>query len=185
MEEKDALLAEMRTTLSTVKDLAAETGVTKHSDLFGKEAQDHLSAASRWLLATGGFGFSMFLYAAYFIWNDAQTKVEANLYASINFLAPRLTILLVIGFALVWSARNYASSKHNQVVNRHRQNALNSFETFAKGAQDKETKNAVLLQATQSIFSPQDTAFSKNDPPTAPGAQIIEIVRGISGSKAT
>jgi hypothetical protein len=79
--------------------------------------------------------------------------------------------------------RNYAASRHNLVVNRHRQNALSSFETFVKGAGDQQTKDAVLLQATQSIFVPQDSGFIRGESTPQPGSQIIEILRGIGGGK--
>jgi hypothetical protein len=43
------------------------------------------------------------------------------------------------------------------VVDQHRQNALSTFETFMKAASDEQMKNAVLLQATQAILTPQAT----------------------------
>jgi hypothetical protein len=183
-DEKDAILEDMKKTLGTIKDNAAEAGVTKHSGYFKDEADSHVLSASRWLKTALVFGLAMLAYSGLFLWLDHPASADANFYSSIHFIVPRLTILLVLGFALGWSSRNYSAAKHNEVVNRHRQNALNSFETFVKSTHDAETKNAVLRQATQSIFAPQDTAFSKNDVSAGPATQIVEIVRGISGSKS-
>lgn len=184
-DEKDAILEDMKKTLGTIKDNAAEAGVTKHSGYFKDEADAHVLSASKWLWASLGFGSVMLIYSGVFLWLDHTASANASFYSSIHFIVPRLTILLVLGFALVWSSRNYSAAKHNEVVNRHRQNALNSFETFVKSTHDAETKNAVLLQATQSIFAPQDTAFSRNDVPAGPATQIVEIVRGISSGRAS
>jgi hypothetical protein len=77
----------------------------------------------------------------------------------------------------------YRSQWHNHVVNKHRQNALSTFETFVKAASDEQTKNAVLIQATQCIFSQQPTGFVAHDSDGAPSPQILEIVRGVVADK--
>jgi hypothetical protein len=46
---------------------------------------------------------------------------------------------------------------------------------------DQETKNAVLLQATQSIFSPQSTGYPKGEGEPRQGSHLIEIFRGLTG----
>jgi hypothetical protein len=83
--------------------------------------------------------------------------------------------------ASVWCGKSYRAYRHNAVVNRHRQNALATFEAFAKAASDAETKNAVLLQATQCIFSPQQTGYVSGEPETAM-PQVLEIVRNVGKS---
>lgn len=93
---------------------------------------------------------------------------------------PRLIVVSVLTYGLVWSARNYAASQHNYVVNRHRRNALASFQTFVEGASDKEIKDAVLLEATHSIFTPQDSGFARGDVPNAT-SQVIEVFRSLKG----
>ena len=71
---------------------------------------------------------------------------------------------------------------HNYVVNKHRQNALSTFETFVKSTDDNDTKNAVLIQATRSIFSPQHTGFSAQEGESSTSPAIHEIIRNVIGS---
>jgi hypothetical protein len=79
---------------------------------------------------------------------------------------------------MIWTGRIYRAYKHNAVVNRHRANALATFEAFAKAASDMETKNAVLLQATQCIFAPQQTGYVSGEPETTM-PPVLEIVRNL------
>lgn len=95
---------------------------------------------------------------------------------------PRLIVLFVLTFGLIWSAKNYTAASHNLVVNRHRKNALASFQAFIEGASSPETKDAVLMQATHAIFSPQDSGFAKGETPN-PASQVVEVFRGGSKSK--
>ena len=75
--------------------------------------------------------------------------------------------------------------RHNEVVNRHRQNALSSFETFVAAARaDEQTKNAVLLEATRSIFALQPTGYDSTDAESAGSSQLIEVMRTLPGGAA-
>ena len=69
------------------------------------------------------------------------------------------------------------------VVNGHRQNALTTFQTFVKAAgdEDKETKNAVLLEATRCIFSPMSTGYLGGDQET-PNSSIVEVLTRTVGT---
>jgi hypothetical protein len=59
---------------------------------------------------------------------------------------------------MLWVGRIYRAARHNYVVNKHRQNALRTFETFVKSA-DPQIKSAVLLQTTGCIFTAQNTGY--------------------------
>ncbi len=98
-------------------------------------------------------------------------------------LTLKLIIFSVLFAALIWVGRIYRAHRHNYIINKHRQNALSTFETFVKAASDEQTKSAVLLQATQCIFSPQHSGYisKESEPSTYP--QVLEIIRGISGSQ--
>ena len=97
-------------------------------------------------------------------------------------MVARGSVLLVLFMALVWCSKNYAAVRHNYIINKQRQNALSTFETFVKAAGDEDiqTKNAVLLQATQCIFSAQPTGFSNKNSDGDPSTKIIEIAKDFS-----
>ncbi|MFC1693182.1 hypothetical protein ACFL1R_06730 [Candidatus Latescibacterota bacterium] len=106
---------------------------------------------------------------------------EFNGLQSIQFGIAKLVIFSVLYTATLWIGKIYKSQWHNYIVNKHRQNALSSFETFVEATSDEQTKNAVLLQATNSIFSPQNSGFIPGtEHSTSP--QILEIIRGVMGT---
>lgn len=182
--EKTKILAEMQGALERVRQAAAEAGVAQHAIHFRTEAEYHKKQALWWLIATGGFAIATIIYALYSLGPQLNDLGAATIPRAIQLIIPRLVVIFVLTFGFVWCARNFSSSRHNFVVNRHRQNALSSFETFVKGAGDAQTKDAVLLQATQSIFSPQDSGFIRSEGTSNPGGHIVEVVRGVSGGKS-
>ena len=75
--------------------------------------------------------------------------------------------------------KNCKSSKHNQILNKHRENALASFQAFIEvPTANKETKNAVLLEATRRIFGAQQTGYVVTENDDSPN-KIIEIIKTI------
>ncbi len=182
--EKDRILSEMQGALDRVRQAAAEAGVAQHAIHFKDEADFHKRQSLLWLFATVIFGIATIVYALYSLGPELNDLSATTLPRTVQLIVPRFIVIVVLLFGLVWSSRNFAASRHNFVVNRHRQNALSSFETFVKGAGDPQTKDAVLLQATQSIFVPQDSGFVKGEIINNPGSQIVEIVRGVTGAKS-
>jgi hypothetical protein len=184
--EKDKILADMQGALEKVRQAAAEAGVAQHAIHFREEAVEHLKQSRVWLAATVLSGFATIAVAIYTlgiqlhdIAKDPQTKTGELVQLAIA----RIVVVSVMSIAVAWCGRNYSASRHNFVINRHRQNALSTFETFVKAAGDQQTKDAVLVQATQSIFSPQASGYLKNESDGPQSTQIIELVRGLAGSK--
>ena len=70
------------------------------------------------------------------------------------------------------------------MVNKHRQNALTTFETFSNASgSDTQTKNAVLIEATHTIFSNQQTGYMTADKDQESSSKIIEIIKGTASVK--
>jgi hypothetical protein len=103
---------------------------------------------------------------------------------AVRSIAFRVVLLSFFTYFIAWSARNYRANRHNEVVNTHRRIALSTFETFAKAAEgDKDTKNAVLIQTTQAIFSAQRSGYLGKEPDAGPQSTIVEILRGSTTEK--
>ena len=102
---------------------------------------------------------------------------------TVQRIITKLVIISIFYFAALWASRNYRSHRHLSVVNKHRQSALSTFETFVKAANDDQTKNAVLLEATHCIFSPAVSGYLGAEE-EGPANRIIEILKtaGSSGS---
>lgn len=181
------ILVEMDSTLQKVRQAAAEVGVSQHATHFKVQSDDHAGKSKNWLIATV---ITAILTAAwggvtFFIHPEGTGGNPPTTAQIVQFTFSKIIILSGLYYALVWCGRNYSAHRHNHVVNKHRQNALSSFETFAKAAgDDVDIKNAVLLQATQSIFSPQMSGYTEKDADGVAPNKIIEILRSVSSSAA-
>lgn len=169
---------ELKTTLDVMKRAAAQVGVAQHSFVFKEEADFHLTEAKKWfgwtvgvlvVTALAGLGF---LY-----WTPATAEGTAHI---VQFTITKVVVLAVLFYGLSICIKNYRAHKHNNILNKHRQNALQTFETFVKASTDDQTKNAVLLQTTQSIFANQHTGYSSNDSDGDMPSKVIEIIKSTS-----
>ncbi len=181
----DEALVEAQSTLTKQKDAAAETGATRHAALFADEATNHNKIAGYWLLAlfailivTAGAALSLLFVQL----KDIDAAVEQALgrpvsMDHIQFTISKVLLVAVCFYALAIASKNYKAHRHNAVVNKHRQNALQTFETFVKAASDSQTKNAVLLEAARTIFGNQATGYLSKDGDSDSPSRIIEIFK--------
>jgi hypothetical protein len=190
-KELGDLVSESKELLAGQKKFSAEIAIAGYGTLFANEAQEHADAAKIWLCATGILAI---LTASAGVWNylvseslikqfsQASASQVSSIPASLSI---QFTIAKVILFAIglsaaYWSARVYRSHRHNAIVNRHRANALTSFQEFVVSSTDPDVRNAVLLQTTSCIYSPQPTGFSSgNDTDGDSPLKVLEIVRNL------
>lgn len=181
-----ALEKEMRSFVETGRNSLEELGVGRHAKHFQLQAQSHVSSAQNWLGATV---LSLVATAGFGVWNyvEANNTLKTTLDGPhvTQLVAAKIIIFSLLASVTVWCGRAYRAHRHNEVVNRHRQNALSSFEAFVSAADgDAETKNAVLLEATRSIFSQQPTGYAPADDSAPGGAQVLEIFRSLPNAKS-
>jgi hypothetical protein len=67
-----------------------------------------------------------------------------------------------MGYALVLCSRTFLAHTHNAIVNRHRQNALLTFQALVNAAKEESKKDIILTHASACMFSPQETGFTKH-----------------------
>lgn len=179
--ESQKLLTEVSSTLEKVRQAAADVGVAQHATHFKEEATEYEKIAQHWFYGVVVLGIATAIWGYYgFTFSIPAEKQNDNIHL-IQAVVARFSVFMTLLIMLFWSSKNYTAARHNYVVNKHRQNALSTFETFVKASgDDVQTKNAVLLQATQSIFSAQNTGFSGKDAESESSGKIIEIFKDVS-----
>lgn len=187
-DEIDELLISMKSSLNEIssikekaKQAAQEGAVATHAIHFKKAAEEHENAANRWLLVTGGFTLCAIVFAYYNYVHFADITGQITAYQNLQLVVAKVIVFSLLLTGIVWSGRIYRANRHNYIINKHRHNALNTFETFAKSTADEQIKAAVLLQTTQCIFSQQHSGYITQESETGGAPQILEIVRGIYG----
>jgi len=119
---------------------------------FKVEANTAKMVAIAWLSVSVTLAFAIVFYVVFHVEPSLAMLINPTAIELVKESLPRLLVVFVLSFGMIWAAKNVSASTHNFVVNRHRQNALASFETFVEGASGKEVKDAVLIQATSAIF---------------------------------
>ena len=150
-EEADQLILKMQNQL-------AEKPISQYKVIFADQAKECEEEAQKWLWIAIGTTVVFFgAFVGLTIWWESEgsgmTGTLQNLFTKGFLLSP----------IYVWlnrSIKNYTAQKHLEVINTHRQNALETFDTFADAAEgNRETRDAVLLSATDAIFDANQTGY--------------------------
>lgn len=159
----NATKAQAEEALNAARRAAAEQGVSQQAVYFRDEAAAHDTAAETWRKYTGLLAIALALYAAGSVfvhkweWLKPTTGFE-----SAQLITSKILIFAVISYVLILAAKNFLSHKHNAIVNKHRQNALMTFNALAQAAKDQSAKDIILTHAASCIFAPQETGYSKS-----------------------
>lgn len=150
--------------LAEVRKAAAEQGVSQQAIYFNEESEEHGTQAETWKNITYGFAIVLGIYAVLTVFLHKWEFLSPNdLSEGIQLVVSKFLIFFVLVYMLSLSAKNFLNHKHNQIVNKHRQNALMTFQALTEAASTPETKDVVLNHAASCIFKPQDTGYIKDN----------------------
>lgn len=155
--------AQAESILDEVRDKAGELGVTNQAEYFASEARSHKGAADKWKVATWWVGGAVGVYAASsFFLHKVPFLAPSSLPESIQFTASKLLLFFVLTYILFLCARNFLSHRHNEIVNKHRQNALMTYRSLVEAGFSPEARDVVLNHAASSIYRLHDTGYIRN-----------------------
>lgn len=170
--------------LTTAQQDLGKVGVGKHSQSFEGQAKEYERQANFWL----GWSIKLIVVNAILIVTVLAIVLLAMKGSSVE-VADRIEVgifgavlVSLVSFAIVLCVRNYFAAKHNEIVNRHKANCLGTYDTFIDSA-DPDRKAAVLLQATQTIFSHQRSGYLSKEAEVSSPNPIIEVVRHMPAAK--
>lgn len=163
--------------LDEVRAMAAEQGVSKQAIHFKNEADIHHDLAEKWRRYTilTALGLGVYAMASLFLHNVPGLE-PTTAYRAVQLGVSKVLIFAVIAYMLFLCSRNFLSHKHNEIVNRHRQNALATFTALAEATSDAASSDIVLSHAAACIFSPQDTGYTKHDRAGSESVPSLQVV---------
>ncbi|WP_433816164.1 hypothetical protein [Flavobacterium johnsoniae] len=92
----------------------------------------------------------------------------------------RLFLYSLLVYSIRFSVRNYNAQMHNFIINSHKANSLKSTLSLLNTAKSDEGNDKLLVQATQAIFSHQNSGFNnKESEPNSPNL-ITNIIDSVS-----
>jgi len=188
-EAKDSLerIIQMQ---SSVEKATKETGVSTHSTEFKNLANSFKYKSWVWLIFLMLFVVStlLFMYYSPIIVNDYSSKLiqlpdtatadQLFYYQFLPAIFLKISIFAILLYIINICKNNFYVSRHNKIINDHKAASLATFKTFTTSTQDEKTKDAILLEATKTIFDHQRTGFLKNEPESNDNT-FIEVIKNI------
>lgn len=168
---------------------------------FQFEAENNKKAAQIWAIITGLliFGLLIFLLCSLDS-NNSLSDIAINIkkkmlekgkkidtltvntiyFTYYKFLITKIFLYSIFIYAIVFCVKNYNAQMHNKIINMHKGNALKSTLSLLNTAKSDDGNDKLLVQATQAIFSHQQTGYSgKESEPTSPNL-ITNIIDAAS-----
>lgn len=163
--------------LADIKKVAEEQGVSQQAYYFRNEANKHTKASYYWLAITVILTIGLIVTAVKFLgWNVELNQNASNeTYAIVQLTVSKILVFATLSFLLALSAKNYMANKHNEVINRHRENALKTYEALVDAAGDNANRDIVLKNASECIFMFQTTGFGKADSSDGKALSMLNI----------
>ncbi len=177
--------------LKETRNKLKESSVSDYAIVFSLEANKNRIRANSWLGISLLAVIILVATVAQFVENNTlPTEIineetgELIRYSISNAVLKVLIFSLEI-FFVTFSTRQYGIFKHQQVLNSHRQNSLNSYKLFADSiSKDDETsRNALMVQIAKSIYeNNQSTGFLNDKEQRGGSPGIVELTKIIGKS---
>jgi len=167
--------------LSQIRKVAAEQGVSQQAFYFKDEAASHTDVADKWEGNTVKTAIGLGVYAVLSLILSLLIDVS-DPYRATQLAISKVLIFAVIAYMLFYCARRASAHRHNAIVNRHRENALLTFNAIVAAAGADDKRDVVLTHAAACIFTPQETGYTKaNSAPPLSASQLIEALPKVAG----
>lgn len=172
----DGLTVKAQRNFEVSKETAAQAGVAKFGTSFRDKVGKLRYASWAWLAVTGlsaaGTAWATVFYQPEVLGQEAAMAYVQGLLSKAGLVA------ILLGTS-VWCGRMYRALLHQISINEHRQLSLDTFQAFMVAAGDKTTKDAVLMAATDAIFTNQPTGLAAEPGSREPGIKYVEISKSI------
>jgi len=165
------------------REAAASVGVAHFTADFNAESEVQDSNAKRWLMSTSGMATATLLAALAMVFIPIQS--DATSPQVIQMFTSKVVILGLLFTATLWCGRLYKAARHQSAINKHRANALRTFQAFTKAASDDAARNAVLMETTKSIFAITPSGYLDNEPVQDGGLKIVEVIKQVAQAAST
>jgi len=177
MEEIESARESATAAASKAQAAAAASGVGRYASEFKNEAAAQRRNAKYWFIAgIASLGLLVIVAIAFVAIgiDDSEAITSAS---QIQVLLLKALVLSVGSYATLTLFRMFRVQRHLAEANQHRHLALLTFQEFASGALDDQTKDAVLIEATRAVFAQSQTGLVDEGSHSASGLSLLEIVR--------
>lgn len=153
-------LAHQQTALAQTSASEASTELATY---YKTQAEGHATSATNFLRAgiTAGGLLAVLTVLALFVFPPDYTAAGTSeqWIEVVRGTVARLAALSIVAFALAFCVRNYRVNMHLQVLNKRRENALNTFGLMQAGVTSDDARNIVVSELVRAVFTSEETGY--------------------------
>ena len=177
-EEINRQKEEVSQTLIAAKEAAGDIGVSKFAKVFGNQAQENKRTAGRWLLVSivsVGIIGSIIWWIFDGLFDEGQGEIAFEV--SWQIFLSKILFLSFASVVFYQVVKNYNANMHLYTLNKHRENSLTTFRAFVESSNDYQVRDAILTQATRTIFEAGQTGYVSSPDVAMPNIETIKLNR--------
>ncbi len=171
---------------SKLADERAKKTVSEQQVTFAEQAERHQKAAWAWLGVASLLVIGLVVGIIFWGLLDILKLEGSEWTVVLHNIFKKGSVLTLFYFALNRSIKNYTAQKHLEVVNRHRQRALDTFPDLVESSgNNPDTRHAVLSAATNAIFDANQSGYLSTKTKGTESVNPIQQVFGAMRSTST
>lgn len=194
--------------LNVVNQKVAEKVVYNYSEIFSKEADKHshlrwnkvsdnsgVKKREKWSKMLGSaeiwfiLSISLVCYLLYVIFHLPDWFPPFEIlygHAPLSYTSElpnvviKITIISILIYLVTFSFKQFSIHKHLYTINKHRENALNSYKLFTEtiGEDDSTSRHALMLEVAKAIYELSKTGYISDK--ESGNTSIIEFTKLLS-----
>jgi len=156
------------------REASASAGAAVFTADFKEESEKLSKKATGWLVVTALLAVvTIAVSVVTWFWSRAGLD-QGQIWQALGSKFVTLSILIT---GTLWCGRIYKALMHQSTINKHRALSLQTFQAFSAATSDEQTKNAVLIETTRSIFANVPTGYISAKGTGDSDPKFIEIAK--------
>lgn len=177
-EEINRQKEEFNQILMAAKEATADIGVSKFAGVFGDQAKKNRRTACIWLLVSIALVFIIGCTIRWIfdgLFDEGQSEIASDV--SWQIFLSKILFLSFASVVFYQAVKNYNANMHLYTLNKHRENSLTTFRAFVESSKDDQVRDAILIQATRTIFEAGQTGYVSSPDVAMPNIETIKLNR--------
>lgn len=193
VNEMSGLKNDTKSIFDELAKKASSQNVSDYAKIFELEAKKYLDQSKNWIIT--GIALSVVFVVVIIlialteflpteIINEATKQIQGY---NITNILTKLLIIAIIVYLISFSFKQFSVNRHLHTLNKHRQNALNSYQLFVKtiGADDVNSRNVLMIQVAKSIYEHSQSTGYLSEKRQNVNSGIVELTKIIGQNSTT
>lgn len=156
-------LNELESQQAALAESSAGSAAADLAKFYKKQAESHDATATSYLKLGVAAGLILVTLTGIFLfsWPPKATagQTSQQWIEFVGSAVARLVVLSLVGFVVAFCVRNYRVNMHLEVLNKRRENALNTFGLMQAGVTSEDARNLVVGELVRAVFMSEETGF--------------------------